>query len=430
MRGTLPFVLALSVGCDPASQPVYQTVDVSTQRGAAVEIFEDAVSGQREEVFYYGGTTQTPLADYLFVVDNSSSMNGVVEKVRAGFASLAENNPFPPKAHIAIMGTTPSEPGTDLSIPHPVVKASKMKYDPGFLRLVDDKALSTYRTRVPKRSDMFPMSGCEAWFTPTEVNADGVPCIVAHTQIGMTATTTEAGLTSFKQILEKSREEPLFRRGAAVNVIFVSDTHDPGFHPNEDTQDMWDQLVAARPDFGELQQIVARDHLVASLRLHAIAPKTQCGESWSQIGPSYFEVVEQSGGHIADMCTTDDYAPLIDAIARDGAVINRGIFPLSRDAANIREVLVDGTPASFSVDDSGGVLVLDGAVPTTETRVEIRYDMAPFTVIAPAATRQIKPKVRGHNSAETLQDPAVEPVDRLERNTAPAGKRPTRAPTK
>ena len=96
-------------------------------------------------------------------------------------------------------------------------------------RADDAEGIARFRKHAPEIGSTFRFAGCEdAWFEPWEENAQGVPCLVAHTQISRTPIRVEAGLSALQQFLQKQAGTSTFREGAAVHVIFVSDTHSPG----------------------------------------------------------------------------------------------------------------------------------------------------------------------------------------------------------
>jgi len=365
------------IGCQAEYdlQPVATDHDAS----AAVRAWEDPVQGVRVEEFRFGRTEQTPVADFLFIVDNSSSMENVIDRVRRGFETLAKDNPFPAKSRIAVMSTLPAKE-FDRRRPHRAVRSSSMlAHDPGFMNLIDGRRIATYRRLMPEIADRFAQDGCdEAWFGPTDVNSAGVPCIVAHTQTGMRDVRVEAGLTALKQILLRDGDEPLFRPGAAANVIIVSDTHDPGASPRK--QDIM-ELVQMRPEYAELQALVDKNSTVASFRIHAVAPKTVCSENWSEIGPVYFDAVEASGGRSVDVCTAEDYSTLIRDIAQSGSVPTRAVFPLGKRAREVEYVEIDQIDVPFRVSERGDVVLLDREIPVDSSRVKVHYT----TAVAPRA---------------------------------------------
>ncbi|MES2642860.1 MAG: hypothetical protein V4850_25475 [Myxococcota bacterium] len=341
--------------------------------GTTPDLTPTASPHTRVEAFALG-PSPTPVADFLFVIDDSISMRAVMDTFAAGIGSLTRPGVFPSGSRLAVLNTTPGDP-TDLSVPHPVVPPKGADdVAPGFLALVDGVRIEAYRAVAPKRyARRYGMDGCEAWFAPDEVNAQGAPCLRAHAQIPLLPGRAEAGLVALAQWLDAS-DTPRFRAGAAVNVVVISDTHDPGLAParlaafGADGQD----LVDARPDFAALVALV--DEPVAAFRVHAIAPTTGCTEPWGY--PTYFDVVADAGGVAADICTTADYAPVIAAIARAGSVRQAPVLRLGYPAAQVEGVAgVDG-PIGWSATDDPQAIVLDGALPASMRQVRVRYRAA------------------------------------------------------
>lgn len=358
----------------PAGDTVkFQRIDVSQGPTAAVTAREDAVRKVREESFAAGGGASSPVVDYLFVIDHSVSMDKVLGNVQQGMLSLASDGVFPTKARIAVMTTLPADPSVPADQPpqpHPAATGSAgLAFDPGFLGLVSEARIQAYADRTtPEIAARFPLTGCDAWFEPTARNGEGQPCLLAHTQIGQTGVGVEAGLVAFRQLMEGA-EAPIFRPGAAVNVIFVSDTHDPGIPLDAPGAKGLREL---RPDVALLRDLVQANSLVSSFRVHAIAPARPCVEAWSD-GPTYRDAARAGEGVFLDVCTATDYRPLIEEITRKGAVVQHPVFPLGRPAADVESVVVDGAPVGFSVSEDGGVVVLDQPLPRRRSRVHVRY---------------------------------------------------------
>lgn len=364
-----PLLFALAA-CGPDWQPV------DPGHGSALEAFE--ADGERLETFAVGGQASSPLADYLFVVDGSVSMSQILGRFEAGVRTLSEAGVFPERARIAVMNTTPADPA-DLGRPHPVVGAKRSaRLAPGFAGLVTAERLATYVQRFPKMKERMPEPGCAAWFGPDDVNSNGVPCLVAHAQVDLQPVVAEAGLTALKQLLLRS-DGPVFRAGANVNVVFISDTHDPGIasHDPDGTPSRLDrlvgsqQLVAARPDFAELRRLVESTQPVASFRVHAIAPESECAELWSELGPSYFDAAEAAGGQRLDVCSALDYAPFLRSTIVEGSVAQAPVFALGRPADVVHGVTVDELPVDFTVDR--GAVLLSQGLPDERTEVTITY---------------------------------------------------------
>jgi len=56
---------------------------------------KDLENGARLETFEFGGNSQSELVDYLFVLDNSCSMEGIGSKLASGFLSLVGSDLLP-----------------------------------------------------------------------------------------------------------------------------------------------------------------------------------------------------------------------------------------------------------------------------------------------------------------------------------------------
>jgi len=322
-----------------------------------------------DETFQIDSTLASPKADYLFVVDSSVSMLGILKDVRAGIRSLGADG-FPAGTRIAVMTTTPAAlNGSGEPFPA-VVDKDEARVDPGFQKLIDGQGLVTWKNA--RAAEQFTSEGCDGgWFSPSDKNENGVPCVLAITTIPLYQANAEAGLVAVKQFLQSRGDEPLFRDGAAANIVFISDTHDPGMAAGPAR----DALIELRPDWPELQSLVGQANVVSSLRVHAIAPKTQCveGEEWDDIGPSYFEVAKASGGQIFDVCTTSDYSAVFRDVTRFGSLPQHGVVTLENVAVEVVGVEVDGEPVAFSVKRGGKVVRLDGKLPDGSAAVKVSY---------------------------------------------------------
>jgi hypothetical protein len=319
-----------------------------------------------------GGGARADVADYLFVLDSSSSMQQLLDKVLDGFDALSHDEAFPKDARIGVMNMTPADPLRPTQV-HPAVHADRwwLRFDPGFGGLVDGDRITVFKELAPAYvAERFPVAGCGAWFAPDEKNEDGVPCLVANTQIALYPVGVEAGLTALSQRLEA--DPPLFRSGAAANVIFVTDTHDPGLPP---TDPGFGDLMSIRPTFAQLETLALSHQPLASFRVHAIAPATVCtAEDWTAAGPAYFEAAKASGGQTLDSCTASpaQYVELVRQIATQGAVPQRAVIAVHPDM-DIAQVLVDGEPVPFKVSSDGRALTLPGDLPTEQRHVDVRF---------------------------------------------------------
>lgn len=384
-----------------APAEVFSSVSTAADGGSAVEVEETTSGDIRREHFVLGGGASTPVADFLFVVDNSASMDHIVGQVRAAFAALGERSgeAFPAETRIAVMSTLPGDPD-DLRKAHPYVRhQGRNRRDPGFLRLVDASTVADFLKVAPEgQRSRFTTGGCESgWFSPEEKNGSGVPCLVAATQIAMDNVGVEAGLTAFAQLLEGRGDTPLFRPGAAANVVFVSDTQDPGLGPSVPGLE---DLVTLRPDYARLVELVDAANTVSSFRVHAIAPEGYCGERWDHLGDVYQQAARASGGRTLDVCTATDYRGFVADIAREGAVVQRPVVALSRalSADTKATVEVDGVAVGWAPSADGRAIILDQGLSDKASSVTVTYPVKRAGEAKPAAkpaTRAVPVKQPG-----------------------------------
>jgi hypothetical protein len=338
--------------------------------GSTVEVRQLQGSPVREETHRFGSDAPT-LTDVLFVVDGSTSMRRLVESVRRGMAELSEEGVFPANTQIAVTNMTPPS-GTDSDeVLRTVKRRQMMRLEPGFAGLVDADRLADARETLGQIDEVFhdrlAAEGCSAWFEPTERGPDGVPCLVAHTQILEAASGVEAGLTSLGMFALTTPD--LFREGAAVNIVFVSDTHDPGLPPDHEN---YAGMMSVRPDPARLAAAIVERFPVASVRMHAIAPAEPCTfESFND--PIYFEAAQVTGGATLDICGAGpaDYVELIRSIAIEGSRPTRAVLALGADADEVESVTVGGRPVGFR--SQGRAVFLYGALPDRAESVKVRY---------------------------------------------------------
>jgi hypothetical protein len=381
MSRALP--LLFLAACGPM-QPLPTDDDGSN----AIEAWADA-AGQRRDVFAYGGSTRNDVVDVLFVLDHSVSMRHVVARVQEALVDL-DAAAFPAETRIAFTSTLPARPDRLNSVHRAAKRRGRMQWDPGFAQLVSRDTIAAARANTPEIADHFAHDGCDAWFRPGDTNAAGVSCMVAHSQISQQGVGVEAGLTAVDQLMARRTGRPTFRPGASVNIVFISDTHDPGIGPNAAAE-----LIDLRPTGHDLVQAILADNPVSAVRLHAIAPETECVEQWAHIGPSYFDAVEATGGVKLDVCTATDYRPLLTTILHEGAVPTQPVFGLVTAAEEVEQVLLDGEPVVFTPHPTLPTVTLElppTVDPRAEHRVEIEYRAR--TVAPPAVAPVATP--RGH----------------------------------
>lgn len=263
--------------------------------------------------------------DFMFVVDNSVSMDAVLDKMKKGFSTLSKSA-FPEGSKIAFM-TSNAAHGNNI---HPEFNDYQgINYEPGFLkpvtgqdieRFVENSAvLSSVRNKYTIKE------GCDGWFAPSALTKGGSTCFAAHSQISLTPTYVEPLSYAFMQYMERHGANA-FRPNADVHVIFVTDTQYIGVHKAAG-EDLWEK---SPKNYGEIKEGITIFGLgVDSLTMHAIAPteekKGTCSEPWISNnytfdGKPYYNVIaEQSGGISIDVCSATNYETILSKIAVSAA---------------------------------------------------------------------------------------------------------------
>lgn len=190
-----------------------------------------------------GEIKTTAKTDYLLVVDNSVSMDAYLERVFQGFESLAPED-FTADHRIAAISTMaasyddPERLHDGINIRYPLLAK-----EPGYLALknranitsflaelaVADSAVFNRPTKAAVEAG-FANLGCDSsWVKIGDKNPEGKSCLQSLLQIGSSGVGCEPGINALGQFLEKMASDPgLFRRDAALNVIFISDEYSPG----------------------------------------------------------------------------------------------------------------------------------------------------------------------------------------------------------
>lgn len=229
-----------------------------------------------KESFRVGTQEVRSKVDVLFVLDESISMGGIISSVSAGFQAIAANA-YPTDTLMAVTNMSPAfynSSHPDDFDPTKSIFSSKLPtitQQPGFLRLVNSSTISSFvqvsSSEIDKR---FPIRGCtQSWFRPSDKNADAAPCLSAHTQVAR-ITGAEVGTISLEQLVKVDQRagRQTFRPGTMVNVIFVSDTHDPG----SDYYGKDGAPSAIRSYDALVQSIKSANPQISGLKFHGIVP--------------------------------------------------------------------------------------------------------------------------------------------------------------
>ncbi len=304
--------------------------------------------------------------DYILVIDNSSSMATITDKVKNGFKSiLTTPNVFPPLARIAVMSTMTGA-SDNLSLTGlGISKYLGIEYEPGFLDFINKASIVQYKAKVTPFATRWPLEGCDQkWFEPTAKDSQGEYCLTSTLQTTGYGVGAEAGIRAFKQLIQKNINTTLFRPQAIVNVIFVSDTHDPG-------TDFLDTNV---PSYPEINALVGQSNKIKSLRFNAIAPDAPCPNSVEKVyTKSYFAITDASMGQKADVCTLADYSGFLQKLILASKTLEPK-FPLDSPASKINKVTVDDIEIlTYTLSPTKDSIIIDGLDPKKVSRIKVDY---------------------------------------------------------
>ncbi len=336
---------------------------------------EPLAPGEKRSSFSFG--PKAAMADFLFVFDNSVSMRTALSQLREGFSSL-NNAAWPTDTRIAVMTTLPADPN-NLSVVHPDVNPyPNINIDPGFLNLVSEKGRKMFvdapgTNQAGKDGFLEEMCAAE-WFKPADKNPAGKACLSVAIQSPFAGVGVEAGLVALSQIVKKKPQ--MFRRGTQLNVVFVSDTQDPG--------DNKPRVQALRPTYAQLKPLIEANSTVASVKLHGVTPSETCRTNEGTPsrtdgrGLPYQDAIAASGGVWLDYCdganVRSDYKPVAQQIV--AGALPEPVFVLPQPASKIVRVLVDGGlyPAekvTLSADKKS--VRIDGLSPKKDVPIEVVY---------------------------------------------------------
>lgn len=287
---------------------------------------------RRTELFQFGGDSKSELVDYVVVLDNSCSMEGIGEKVASGFLSLATSAQLPAKAKIAVMSTMHADPSNLNRTGIGIRRYTGIDDEPGFLDFVDRAAIENYRKSSPNNAHKWALNGCEnKWMSASDLDGNGQSCVVAATQSTNYCVGAEAGVRAFDQLIDKHANNSLFRRASVLNVIFVSDTHDPGTTVN---------ALQSVPSYKNLVSKTLSKHNLAGIKFHAIAPSAPCTFEGSH-EQSYYKLAKESEGLTEDPCKFTDYDDFMADMADISGEASLPVFSVSKPIKKIHSVRVN-----------------------------------------------------------------------------------------
>jgi hypothetical protein len=309
--------------------------------------------------------------DYLFIVDNSCSNEKLLQKSQEGLtAVISEAGVMPADARIAVMSTmVADEPDYSMPSAKYISKYNGIQWEPGFLDFISSAAVVNYKDKVPAHAGKWPLKGCDAaWFKPTDKDEKGNYCIKAAFQSTSSCVGAEAGITAFEQILRKNSGKPLFRNNALLNVVFVSDTHDPGSG----------NMPANTTKTDELIQLVQKDNAVMGVKFHALAPGGSSCANEKIYDESYYKLVIATGGAKENICSISSYADYMKAMVNESRKSVSPIYALEKKAEKIISVTIGDTAYSnYQYDAASGRIRLQDLVVEADEEIVITVTYLP-----------------------------------------------------
>gem|GEM_PF-4484015 len=362
ISGALMMVLFQNCSNVDFSASDAETIEIDSdndgQGDETKRIFSQNVKHTPGEVF--------PKVDILFVVDESVSMNAVLTQFQEGFASLDESV-FPKETQIGFTNMAPAQIDANgaLNPSEAFVTNKNITELPGFLQLVSGdsiaQALASPNLSAAVKS-RFSEPGCAPWFAPSDKNVNNVSCVQAASQIARIGTGVEAGVVSLSQLSEHmtSTDQKLFRDGAIANVIFVSDTHDPG-------QNYYGRANATAEimPYSDLKESIMNNNpLIADLRFNGILPLPEVGNSLLDglntlgelantaaeatgvtneglHGYSYLDYIKQSNGYALHIANSD-WKTAVKSMIETVGTSQKPLLSLSEVCPIVTSISMDG----------------------------------------------------------------------------------------
>ena len=278
-----------------AFSPEVKGLQIRTRARIPIDYGEGIQNERRTETFELIPNDQERKIDYLVVFDNSISMRKIRARIGNSLEGVLEAAPFSKNARMAAMTTLFGDPNFDYKKVHPKIPQSeKLRFEPGFLQLVSAESVNRYLTVNPDQRKYYKQKLCGPWFHPTEKTGSGF-CLMAALQNKLPRVKYEAGMRALSQFITVQKQ-PVFRDHAIVNIIFISDTHEPGAkNPG------WNYI----PYSTIRAQILANSPSILGVRFHGLVPvRKRCTEE-GLFQESYQSWITPSGGSIQHVCTKD-----------------------------------------------------------------------------------------------------------------------------
>ena len=335
---------------------------------AADRIDSENASALKSKKFAFGKSVTPLVADYLFVLDNSVSMVKYSQKVANGLAAIPASS-FPQSSKLAVMTTMVADnPLAASLVTHRDINRQDytcIDKEPGFLELIDAKSFRRFRGCSGLRSDYaakYALDACEEkWFEPFAVNNQGQRCFSAALQNSFAPVGCEAGLLALEQILIRNAGTSLFREGAAVNVIFVSD--EQGGCTAAETRGQFS-------DAKKLVEMIKANSGASSVKFHGIIPLSVP----DGVRKYSTEILATGGVAIAMDQDRADYRDVIQRIIESRADLTSSDFDLGESVREILRVEVNGILRNDFEFDARQTVRIPNLDPTQPSEIVVEYN--------------------------------------------------------
>lgn len=318
----------------------------------------------------YGSSIKPRVADYLFIMDNSVSMNDDMAQVSAGLTGIPKER-FPESAKIAVMTTMAARnpSATPLATHVDIDRYACIDKEPGFLDLVNAEAVTSFTNcNNAKGREAYPMPLCDdKWFAPYDVNSSNQRCFTAAFQNPRHGVGCEPGMLALKQLFERHQGKPLFRENAAVNIIFVSDEMDGCA-----AADATNRGISADAMKQAITTAAFGNSKIATLKIHGIIPASVPANNLG-----YKPVIDLFAGYstsVAAGAAAGNYSNLIEQVVDDKVEMTSSEFALPAGASGVIRIEIDGVATTnFQFLPTSRSVKVTGLDPAKPVEVAIRY---------------------------------------------------------
>ena len=216
-------------------------------------------------------------------------------------------------------------------------------------------------------------------------------------QSPLLCTGAEAGLVSLKQLIQKYQQsgQKLFRENSLAQIIFLSDTHDPGANYYGKTG-----ALSAQPNYEDLRTLIySLNPRLQGVRFSGILPLPRLGDPLlvglntigKILGPddstsmteetyqySYLDFIKKSNG-VALHAEQSDWSATIAKLIEESALYKEVVVETLRSYSQIQSVFINDTRIELNqiekINDNKIVIRLENMAEAQEYKVVINYNL-------------------------------------------------------